>query len=988
MAKLNPSEELQQQRAIVNEIKQQLQLYNDLIAKKEALSQFDYKQESALNKQINQWKEVNRSVDRVKKDLAAAEAEYKNLSKEAEKAAKALESQAKAADNLKDDFSELDTFQRSITRQYGVQSDETRRINKQVDAIKATVGGIGKFLKKNNNLEEDQRNALMEAAEYIKSMPSSFERLNKGVHKGTLSQKNYNKYVSELNDNWEDILDKINDSHAGLRGMKKALKGQGNALNLNSEASQAYKRFSEMENQQKASSAITGAALGGIPGGEGINQLIEARHLEKQTPGSSSAKLKRVLGGVAIGAAAGDLVLSLRAYIPALSKQYYRLANYYAPKLAGAQEDVNIQQAIFNRDAKLFGGPLSKKYGEGMYYAAEAAKEFDFKMQSLNVEFNKAAKTAFFGRGIGSIGYDAAEMQLAGVGAESVASAMTDIASGANVNFFGSKEGLGAQAAVFSREMGISTQSIAEMMAAFRRIDNSSGATALNMVYTATQMADVAKLNPAVILQDMAEASGKMLSYNIKNAKSFAQQAISIRQMGGNLPQFAKGIMGSIVNYRQSLEAQITLGNLIGRPVDFTTAQSLAYSGKYKEAFQSIKQSGVLEAVRKAGPLADYQFSQIFGMGLDDFQAAAENQGKGLNLGKSLKAETAGFLKRISGAESSAMVAEAKISVEKAVVDADFAKALAVGLNENEAYRNAVTSLDALSVASNKLQNIFEAIFMGLGAALGGLAMFGAPKMISSAGTPGAGGSVATGGPSGAAFSPGGKFAGWKMTGTGNEAMVRNAKGQFVTAAEAAEFKQASKLAKLAKYGRNVSNTLAVIGVGLDVYDRLKEGQTAFQTAAGVGGGVAGAYGMARAVAPLATRIGSKGGFYGLAAATILEAGASAFGYFGGSTIVDKFTGVEEQRQQEAANAAYQPTPAEIQELSDAPSRMVTALENIEILMIDMVAIQSKYVNQSGDLKVYLDGASVTKSVIQKQLNTKGMVPGTTLANALGINAK
>jgi hypothetical protein len=984
MAAPNPSEELKQQQAIVAEIKQQLQLYTELMTKKKEISQWDSRAKSAINDQINQWKAVNRSVDRVKKDLAEAEGELKSLSKESEKAAKSLQAQVKAADDLTDNFSELDSFQRSITRRYGEQSDETKRINKNVEAIKASVGGVGKFLKKNVNLEEDQADALNEASEYLKSMPSSFDRLNRQVSRGTLNQKKYNQYVAELNDNWEEILDKINDSGRGLGGMKKALREMGKAQGLSGEASQRYEQLIKFEEKQKQSSVITGAALSGIPGGEGLNQLLEARVKEK-TGYKSEAKLSRTLAGAAFGAGATSFILAIREYIPGLSKQYYKLANYYAPLLAGRQEDVNIAQAKFNRDAKLFGGPLSKKYGKGFFYAAEAAKEFDFKMQSLNVEFNKVAKTAFFGRGIGSVGYNASQMQLAGVGAESVASAMNDIASGANVNFFGSKEGLGAQAAVFSKQMGISTSAVAEMMAAFRRIDGSSGKTALNMVYTSANMADIAKMNPAVILQDMAEASGKLLSYNIKNAKSFADQAIAIRKMGGNLPQFAKGIMGSIINYRQSLESQITLGNLIGRPVDFTTAQSLAYSGKYKEAFQSIKNSGVLEAVRKAGPLADYQFSQIFGMGLDDFQAAAENQGKSVGFNKTLKGETSSFLSRVSGAEKGAMVAEARITVTKAVVDAEFAKALAVGLNENPAYRNAVTSLDALSVASQRLQSVLEAIVIGLGSALGAIAF--TPSILRRMGPTGttapAPGGTST--PVGA-FAPGGKFAGWKTTGTGANTMVRNAKGQFVSAAEAAEFKQASRVAKFAKYGKGVGTTLSVLGAGYDAYDRLQSGQSGVQTVAGVGGGMAGSYAMMRAVAPLASKMPKN--VYGLVGAGVLELAAGTLGYFGGSGIMDKLTGADEVQKTNAQNTAYQPTPEEIQTLSDAPSRMVTALENIEILMIDMIAIQSKYVNSSQDLKLYLDGATLAKSMIRSQLNTKGMVPGTTLANALGINAK
>jgi hypothetical protein len=101
-----------------------------------------------------------------------------------------------------------------------------------------------------------------------------------------------------------------------------------------------------------------------------------------------------------------------------------------------------------------------------------------------------------------------------------------DIASGANVNFFGTT--LGAQAAVFSKEMGVSTQSVSEIMAAFRRMDGSSGETALNLTYSAAKLADMKGLNPSVILQDMADAAGKLLEYNIQNKDAFMQQAVSI----------------------------------------------------------------------------------------------------------------------------------------------------------------------------------------------------------------------------------------------------------------------------------------------------------------------------------------------------------------------------------------------------------------------------------------------------------------------------
>jgi uncharacterized coiled-coil DUF342 family protein len=903
----------------------------------------------ALRLQYDTHKEILASIKQ-------AESELKSFTKETEKAAKALEGQNKAVEDLTDNFSELNTFQRSITRQYGEQSDETRRINKQVDSIKATVGGIGKFLKKNNNLEEDQRDALMEASDYLKSMPSSFDRLNKQVNKGTLNQKNYNKYVSELNDNWEEILDKINDSHGGLRGMKKSLRGMGNALNLNSEASQAYKQYTEKENQQKASSVISGAALSGLPGGEGMNQLIEARYAKQMGYSQDTRKLKGTIAGAAIGAGVTDFVMSMRAYIPALQKQYYRLANFYAPQLAGAQGEVNIQQAIFNRDAKLFGGPLSKKYGKGMFYAAEASKNFDFQMQSLTNEFNKASKTAFFGHGIGSVGYNAGQLQLAGIGAESVASAMTDIATGANVNFFGTT--LGTQAAVFSKEMGVSTQSIGEIMAAFRRMDGSSGKTALNLTYSAAKMADMKQLNPSVILQDMAEASSKLLSYNIQNKDAFIQQAIAIRQMGGSLPKFAQGITSSVLNYRESMQAQISLSNMLNRSVDFSVAQSLAYQGKYAEAYQNIQQSGVLQAVRSAGPLAANQFSQIFGMGIDDFQAKAESQGKGLGLKSSLNAENKSFLGSVAGAEKAGMVGEARIQVTKAVFDEQFAKTLATGLNSDKAYLEAVNNFDALNVASQKLQSTINAIVTGLGAAAG--AYLGGRLMR--------GGAAAVGNVAAATATASGKFAGYKMAGTGANAMLQRPNGQFASAAERAEYDAANGLSKAGKLGKFGGKALGILGIGLDAYSRMSSGQSVGQTVAGVGAGAAGGW----ASAQLGATAGLAFGPGAVVASPVLGLLGGIGGYMGGGYLADKLTGVGQPK-------VAPPTP-EMQNAIDESSQMLTVMKNIELIVADIAGYQAN----PATVQLVMDGKDISNSLIKHQMNNKGVSKQTTLRQSLG----
>lgn len=967
MANPKPSQELQQQQAIVNELKQQLQLYDELQAKKKQLSEYDIRGKSNLNAQLNQWTALNGNVDKFRKQLQEAQGEYVKLSKEATKAAKSLESQSKAAENLREDFSELDTFQRSITRRYGEQSDETRRINKNVDAIKVTVGGIGRFLKKNVNLEEDQRDALVEASEYLKSMPSSFDKLNRQISRGTINQKKYNQYAADLNDNWEEILDKINESDSALKGIKKSLKSAGTGQGLSGQAALNYEKLIEKEYKKQEAGMVASAALAPIPGGEGIGKLIEAKQIRNDSGGKSTgnSRLATTAGLLAIGAGIGQFASSMRLFIPPLSKFLNQISNRWAPDLAYATEEVNKQQAIFNRNFKISSGALGKKYTGMMYYAAEATKDFEFQMRDLNNEFNKTAKTAFLGRGIGSIAYSASKMQLAGVSADAVANALTDIASASNINFFGDKEGLGSQAAVFARQMGISTQSVGEMMAAFRRASGFSGKTALNMVYTSAKMADIAKLNPAVILQDMAQASGKMLSYNIQNAKAFAQQAISLRQMGGNLPQFAEGITGSILNYRESLQAQISLSNMLNRPVDFSVAQSLAYQGKYAEAYQNIKQSGVLEAVKKSGAIPKAEFAKIFGMSIDDFQARAEG-GKSLGLKNTLKGETGSFLDRFSGAEQAFQIKAAEIRFDKAIVDAKFAQELAFQLNKDPQYRNAVTKLSDMQLAVSSMQSIMD----GLLPAAGALTAYGGYRLIAGKLKPTT--STATGGanPTTGGAPMGGNFAGYKMTGTGPNAMLQRPNGQFASAAERAAFDKAAKMAKYAKVGRVAGRTLGVLGAGLDAYGRVQEGQTATQTIAGVGAGLTGAY----AGAQLGASIGAFGG--PLAPLTVPVGGliGGGIGYFVGGKAADMVTGVGKPK--------VTPTPQtqQVQTALDESSQMLNVMKNIELLVADIAGYQAT----PATVQMIMDGKDISNSLIRHQKNTQGQVKQTTLRQSLG----
>lgn len=964
MATPNPSEELKLQQAIVSEIKQQLQLYEQLMAKKKEISQTDYRAQSELNKQLKAWNQLNQSVDRVKDDLKSAEAELKGLSKEAQKAAKALEKQQKAVEDLTENFSELDAFQRSITREYGEQSEETRRVSKNIDAIKANVGGIGKFLKQNVDLEDNQREALMDAADTMKSMPISIDKANKKLKRNTISHKTYNNIIEDASEHYEEIADRLSSLKVNP-SIVKSVREFGKSALADAEASRKYTDYIQKKQRNVAPSAF----LSQLPGGQGASQLLDAA----TEPNPQLKGLKGALAGAAIGAELGQLAIGLREYIPGMKDMYYFFADKFAPKIAEAEGEVNVQQALFNRNFKL-GSQLGSKYAGQMYYAAEASKDFGFEMANLAAEFRAAAKTAFFGHGVGSVGYAAGAMQLAGVGAQQVASALTDIASGANVNFFGTT--LGAQAAVFSREMGVSTQSIAEIMSGFRRLDGSSGKTALNLTYSAAKLADMKGMNIGVILNDMAQASGKLLEYNIKNKDAFVQQAISIRQMGGNLPRFADAMNNQIMNFQEATKAQISLSNILNRPVDLSVATALAYSGDMAGAYQNIKQSGILEAVKGGGIIAKNVFKQAMGgYGIDEFQAAMET-GKSVGLAGSMNAENKSFLDRVVGAQGGLRVAQAQIAADKAILDAQFAKAFQTALQSDPAYREAFKTADSLNAAAAALQHLVTGLITGGAAGLGALAVsrgmgmkLGSGMVSKIAGAPrgAASGASTLASTSGAALNP------WGWVDKNGNPLNMSQATMKITAGGTRTFEQgiaemglaseagigaaagASRLSKFMKVG---GKGLAVVGAGYDLYDRLENknqnfGQAALGVGAGVGAGWAGAQ--------LGAELGLLGGPFAEITVPLGALLGGAIGYFGGSTIADKISGAD--------------APKQIS--SGGSGDMITILKNIELLVADIAA---------GDagIQLIMNGKDISNALIQHQMSGKGNFSKSTLNQVLG----
>lgn len=121
---------------------------------------------------------------------------------------------------------------------------------------------------------------------------------------------------------------------------------------------------------------------------------------------------------------------------------------------------------------------------------------------------------------------------------------------------------------------------------------------------------------------------------------------------------------------------------------------------------------------------------------------------------------------------------------------------------------------------------------------------------------------------------------------------------------------------------RGFGRALGVLGVGLDIYNRLDEGQTLTQTAVGVGGGLAGSLAGGALGAKVGAGIGALfGGVGAIPGAAIGGAIGSIGGYFAGSALADK--GYEAVTKPELSDISYSAKLSEF--LRDSISNVVSA---------------------------------------------------------------
>jgi hypothetical protein len=312
---------------------------------------------------------------------------------------------------------------------------------------------------------------------------------------------------------------------------------------------------------------------------------------------------------------------------------------------------------------------------EAAYAGQKAAIQFSASMQQGAAQFERAAKTALFGNKIGSVGYGAAQLQLAGISADKIASGM-EAASAATGKMPTAKSA--ADMAIMAERTGQSVDNIASINEMFQRVDGASESTAMNLSEGLRNMADQAGIGLGGLMREMAESSKEMLGYQIKSGPALAKQVAYAQSLGVSFGDIAKAGKSMVMNYKDSIKNEMQLSAMLGKNVDLSEVRAKFASGDQAGAMEALKAQGLDPA--SMDMFQQEQLSQALGgMDLNSLQKIATKDGAnvgGLSEG-SAKAGNQSFLSRTQSAEATLAGQQASISANTAIIDAKLSQAIA-----------------------------------------------------------------------------------------------------------------------------------------------------------------------------------------------------------------------------------------------------------------------------------------------------------------------
>jgi hypothetical protein len=573
--------------------------------------------------------------------------------------------------------------------------------------VKLVATSIADELAKGGASNEKTQKQIIAAQNAYKNMHISIADANKEYALGRISNEERVELIKRQSESFQDMVSVIDMTKVSSEELTEQIK------NMTDEAEHFGNSMKEAQVKSEKLDSIF-ESFEGIPALGQVNKLLKTNI--KDTVAFKAAVFAL---GAALGKAAFDY---FGAPMKAAMQQHKEIEQLGIDGEADRAK-MTMDRGFIDRDAAKGYSKIQEEsdnnridtahnvaqaMNEAAFAGQKAANSFSASMQSGAAQFQRAAKTALFGKSIGSIGYGSAQMQLAGIGADKIASAME--AAGAATGKMPTAKAA-ADMAVMAERTGQSVDDISAINEAFQRMDGMSAEVAMNMQEGMRNMADQAGIGLGNLMKEVAEASKEALGYQIKSGPALAKAVAYTQSMGLNFGDVAKAGKNMVLNYKDSIKAEMQLSSMLGEQVDLAEVRAKFAAGDTEGALGSLKSQGL-------DPADMDQFQQqalqdaLGGMDLNSLSKVANNTGKDASLSKgNAKAGNQEFLTKTQSAEATLNAQEASISAQQAIVDAKLSGQIADSFINSPGHKDYLKAQADQAIKSQQLNEEMEKLF-------------------------------------------------------------------------------------------------------------------------------------------------------------------------------------------------------------------------------------------------------------------------------------
>jgi len=220
---------------------------------------------------------------------------------------------------------------------------------------------------------------------------------------------------------------------------------------------------------------------------------------------------------------------------------------------------------------------------------------------------------------------------------------------------------LSAQVIDTARAVGLSNEEAAKLSGILQTTSGLSGAQAERLTEGAFQLAAMNRVNPSAVLKDMAGSSEAFAMFSKDGGDNMAKAAVQARALGLSLDTTSK-IAEGLLDFEQSIGAEVEASVLLGRQLNFQKARELALTNDLEGAMKEVvKQVGTEAEFNKLMLPQRQALAKSIGVSVGDLAKMVANQDKANMLAGETAKSFADIIGKDAMSELTATMNELKI---------------------------------------------------------------------------------------------------------------------------------------------------------------------------------------------------------------------------------------------------------------------------------------------------------------------------------------